>query len=620
MADYGDYYDSQDDHYSGASDFNLDENAHLYGEDDESLPASHRVHSTLLSPRKQHDAVRPTKARNDKATSSSKYHNAVFPGMKIPIHMRRHRKVKAREQDKGVVHESIDTKLPIMSIQCPLPGGTVSTQTTDPVEKVSWGPITRLEASGEARDLVKKWIKAKHQEKAAKDGSPETEPFVEKEKAAVPDVELGDHTIQAGNENGFEDGAGTPAMSQAETDTTSTSARVLMPPPPTPPDAIFHHVLSMPTLPGLHSTSDPGLVEQYCHQHAADPKAFERETRAIKQRLIEAKVARGGIDRLLANEYTVELASREDAVVVAKKWVRGRIGRERSGTNTSTNSLPVSIDEVKIRGGDVEPNTLAVGQNAEKAEGLGITGIHYPEQSSSVHQTGPQVESDTTQQPAFKDGHSKPTTTGHSRRELKARLKALDLGSHVSKVTTYGSVRHQHSVEREANEFGEKRTVTTWIEITEVYQVPSTKGLTLKDVVAAVEAESSAEEGTSDEDAARSKKQKKNKGKKHVTKDKAKGRRAKQTKRVKEGASSDSDAGDEGHASDSDDDAGSDADGSFGQEFHDPDESSTESLLRTLSRFGEVNAATINKMSDDLRGIIACLRGNGLLATELEDE
>lgn len=85
----------------------------------------------------------------------------------------------------------------------------------------------------------------------------------------------------------------------------------------------------MPTLPTLRQNSDVNLVEQYRIQRASDPEAFDVQTRAIKRGLVEAKVARGGTSELLTNEYTVDLASREDAAMVGQ-WTTGRIAHMRS--------------------------------------------------------------------------------------------------------------------------------------------------------------------------------------------------------------------------------------------------------------------------------------------------
>jgi hypothetical protein len=86
--------------------------------------------------------------------------------------------------------------------------------------------------------------------------------------------------------------------------------------------------------------------------------------------------------------------------------------------------------------------------------------------------------------------------------KAQAALTDLDLTDNVLKAITYGSVRHQHTVSREVTDFGEKRTVKTYIEVTEIFEVPADH--TVKDVAAAVEDEDSEwnsdpEDGTEDE-------------------------------------------------------------------------------------------------------------------------
>ena len=83
--------------------------------------------------------------------------------------------------------------------------------------------------------------------------------------------------------------------------------------------------LSMPTLPILHSISDARLVNQYRQERTANPVSFDRKTHEISERLLRAKIRRGGANRLSQGDYTVELASREDATQ-ADDWEHNKRG------------------------------------------------------------------------------------------------------------------------------------------------------------------------------------------------------------------------------------------------------------------------------------------------------
>ncbi|KIX05219.1 uncharacterized protein Z518_06091 [Rhinocladiella mackenziei CBS 650.93] len=543
-----------------------------------------------------------------KKDTLSKYHETVFPGMRIPVCMRSRNK-KNRGFSRGVVDSNKSAPVPIMSVQCPIPGGTVTTVTTDPVQKVSWGPITRVEASQEARDLVKKWIETIEeegdQEKESNKDNVEVKSGLGNDSQGKP--------IHQGPANINEDDSATDSPSQAETDPANATARMIKPPPPTPPDTIFHPALSMPTLPTLHRISDANLVEQYRLQRALGSDAFDKETREIKRGLIEAKVARGGKDRLLKNEYTVELASREDAAM-ADRWASGRVIQMRTRGNTMTSVSGGNLEDMKIRGGETDTRCEVNVKNLGTSVPLSPSIVPIERQSggqSSTKPKGGQTETQQTEPNSVQRGSSTLDRYKQSRRELESRLEALDLSSHVSKITTYGTVRHQHSEKREAGDHGEKRTIKTWIEITEVYEVPSAQVLKLNDVLAAVEEEDDGDgEGTDSADERTSKKREKKR--KTKTKSKSKSRRGSQTKyydkkRVSKLTSPSSHAEDESSNSES----SSATDDAESLAFQDHNETPAESLFRSLSRFGEVTPNKVSQMSGDLRHIIAALRGHG---------
>ncbi len=89
--------------------------------------------------------------------------------------------------------------------------------------------------------------------------------------------------------------------------------------------------LSMPTLPILHSISDATLINKYRQERPANPISFDRKTREIGQRLLQAKIRRGGSNRLSQGDYTVELASREDATQ-ADEWEHNKRKEKRGAS------------------------------------------------------------------------------------------------------------------------------------------------------------------------------------------------------------------------------------------------------------------------------------------------
>lgn len=523
-----------------------------------------------------------------------KYHSTVFPGLNIPVNANK----KGKKSSQGVTQVSKEEVVPIMSVECPLPGGEAVTMVTDPVQKVSWGPLTRIEASKEARDVVKEWQKRSStaREKAATKNSKDKEsPLKGKTTTILP---LADHDDDK-NKGGIateETGNSTP---QAETDFTSSRVRVLKPPPPTPPDAIFHSALSMPTLPNLHRISDAPLVEQYRLQRALDPEGFDKQTRAIKRGLVDAKVARGGKDRLLKNEYTVELASREDAAT-AEKWATGRVAQMRSRGNTISTPSTIASEKLGIRGGEVE-GPSNTGKAVQAVEGqIGVLDNLHKEVSKPEDETqdirrrapGDITNNGEGGMKAESGRDMIPGSKKTPRQELKAKLNSFDLPSHVSKMTTSGTIRHQHSEKREISDYGEKRTVTTWIQIEEVYQVPASSFLSWKDVTTAVKQEADGENGA------------------YRKGDKKRSKHTSQSAAIrKQRKSKDS-------SSDSETDTRSS--NTSANNFRDHSQTRTEELLETLSRYGEVNEEVITRLTRSLGEVISELREKGELTVEEE--
>ncbi|KAK4947659.1 hypothetical protein LTR10_013605 [Elasticomyces elasticus] len=603
------------------SDFNLDDPV----DDEEAIdPYESSLMFSAAGSRK--DDARPmnkgtTKGKGDAKTPLQQ--ETVFPNMKIPVRMQETK--KGRGSSKGVVSTSETERKPLMQVQCPMPGGKTVTMTTDPVQKVSWGPLTRVEASQEARDLIKAYIASPEDKDVGGEKDPKTGKTKENDVAKVQTSAQA--TERAGVITKENDTATTVTSTPAtKANTTYLARKNPGPPPSTPPDSIFHHALSMPTLPVLNRISDVNLVEQYRLQRATDPERFDRETATIKQGLLNAKLERGGKPSLLENEYTVELASREDATTV-ERWIHGRVVVQmRSRGNTLTNSPTANVEDVKIRGGEVEDrpkkNTIVSIPADNKVDETTVTEMrrraHELAPTDAVlHRLAPgrapamlphnaedgPVPAKGTDTTAKKEpsGLSLLNKARQVRRELKERLQSVNLGSHVSKVTSSGTIRHQSSVKREIGDHGEKRTVKTWIEITEVYEVPSAAALDWSDVVHAVDAD---ENDGDDDTKTKRKAVGKDKKKSTMGKAKATGRIA---RNYPEPSISEADS------DDSDGDFGSNVpdNGSTGEEvFYDPDESRAEMLFRSISGFGRVTPVHLNRKLESLRGIIAELRGN----------
>lgn len=596
--------------------------------------------TTAKTPRKTMSTAEffGTPSRRDKAGPSTKtmgtrksyvrpplQNETVFPNMKIPIRMQQ----RTKSGGRAGASKSETERKPVMAVQCPLPGGTTVTMTTDPVQKVSWGPLTRVEASQEARDLVRQYI-ASNEDKDISDekrnhiedqnGGNEKE--TKDEKTKEKDAGKTPTSVQApeqSNSNDNDTATTVTGTSATEADANGLTSRIPRPPPPTPPDSIFRHALSMPTLPVLNRISDVNLVEQYRLQRAADPEAFDKETAAIKQGLVNAKLARGGRPRLLKNEYTVELASREDAAT-AERWAQGRIVQMRSRGNTLTNPPAVNADEIKIRGGEVEDHAKDTGKPNKKGDGFDHFAFSEAElQRLATSQAPPMLAyniEDGPEQTSQTKTSEKTAVAGSSlldkarkvRDDIKDRLQAVDLSSHVSKVTSYGTVRHQSSVKREVGDHGEKRTVKTWIEITEVYEVPNAAAFEWSDVVAALDAD----EVIDNADA----KKRKALGAYRNAKGKSKAHRGGLDTKNRSPSMKDIDSED----NDPFDSLFGDSEGEPLREpiILDPDESRAESLLRSLSRFGRVTPGGLTRKMESLRGIMAELRGKKELKESAE--
>ncbi|EXJ54215.1 hypothetical protein A1O7_09552 [Cladophialophora yegresii CBS 114405] len=602
----------------------------------------------------------PGKTKPLKSVTSNKIHAAVFPHMRVPIHMRK-QQTKKGHPGYGSITSNLRTEdVPVMQVQCPMPGGTSVTVQTDPVEKITWGPISRVEASGHAKDLVKelrKAVKAAEKDKAKaednKDNGSESDGEATSKPTKLPKknestIEVKHDDKPTGEGEITEHGVTPETASIADTDVTNNSMAVptrcgFRAPPVTPGEHVVlgspstEAALSMPTLPMMHHIADTKLVEHFRLQHAKNPEAFEEETSAIRQGLIDAKVNRGGIPILLREEYTVELASREGAEI-AEKWAKGQAKSwEHPSLRSRGNSLKSqpSSGSLKARVGDVEgtaPNPSAV-KKENRDWRFVVCPAPHPSPASTLPETehdmaGPTLElpppilehepskdklSTEDGKPSTSKSDSKPKETI---KEIKKALSRLNVADNVSKITTYGTVRHQSSVKREVGDHGEKRTVKTWIEITEVYEVPKPQTLTVKDIVAAVEQEARdmhvgkgeperhdrGDEGESDndlgeKDTASMKKEKK--GKTKTSSDES------------SGSPSDTSSSSDSFQSDGASDQESD-DGVGNNVYHDPNEAGVAAVFRSLCRLGEdLDAGNLARISNDFGALIAGLQGEG---------
>lgn len=199
---------------------------------------------------------------------------------------------------------------------------------------------------------------------------------------------------------------------------------------------LLKHSLSMPTRPSFHSISDAALVATYSVERAKDPAAFDKKTASIRDSLIAEKIRRGGSNFLAHGDYTVALASREDAAK-AERWKHGKKSED-------------DIDEGEESGAD------DLYGNADKVRKWRYT-------KRGVRGSG-----------------------AEQRRITPPHLTNLGLAANVSEYTTSGSLRQQSTRRVEEDESGTKTTYTTWIEIKQELFVPRDKDVEREDVVEAM--------------------------------------------------------------------------------------------------------------------------------------
>ena len=628
------------------------------------------------------------KTKAFKQVNYNKMHQAVFPDMRVPIYMSKQNGKKNRAginlaSRAGFTSSDPADDVPIMSTQTPMPGGTAVITTTDPLKKVIWGPISRIEVSDQAKDLVKQLRQAAKTAVAAKkanatkkakagcrngkDKKEESDTESEGTSKPVKSPEHDESTIIVGKENEAaaantiaDNDATTNTVSVAETGLTTGSMGdlptrgFLIAPPGTPPDTAFLRelsaaALSMPTLPTMHYIADTKLVELYRLQYVKDPEAFEQETLDIKQGLVEAKVNRGGIPMLLREEYTVELASREGAEMT-EKWYNGQgKNREFPGLRSRGNNLIIqtTAGALKMRGGEIEEEVSPVIAGSSKI----ITNEELIEEAPLVLPP-PSVSEEPTTTEAVKEEKKPNVKAEHGEkkytlRQLKEVLRQMNLNDHVAKINTYGTVRLQSSVRREATDFGEKRRIKTWIEIEEVYEVPKSQNLTIKDLIdGAIYAEDSdmdsdvnsgsewedetdsdysavdsTTDGEADEKETRRNKKKAAKGNKKSTKGKGKKTTKSKKKSKKSGYTPDDDESSSSSSGSSSSSDSESSNNSIDAVLPDADETTAESLFRSLSQLeGTVDADTISRLTTDLGTLIAGLRVQGMLDEDNDED
>lgn len=196
----------------------------------------------------------------------------------------------------------------------------------DVAKQVFWGPHAYVVARGEPH-------KTKKECPGAEKGELREEPR-EKEKAVKGKAVARESDFAEGTEIEVEDGAirdvdGTNL--NIDDDVLFMTEQTLMPPPGTPrpePDeessgtgnAYLRPSLSQPTLPTCDPISDPAQVASYQSERAKNSAAFDEKTSKIQERLLQEKIHRtdGRIRFLEQGDYTVELASREEATKLDK--------------------------------------------------------------------------------------------------------------------------------------------------------------------------------------------------------------------------------------------------------------------------------------------------------------
>lgn len=220
----------------------------------------------------EEDAKKKMKSQADK----EEYLEYTLKGINVPIRMRKSTEIVPVERDEEAE----------MAAENPFPPSIVETVATDPVIATALGTQTMISASDEAIAILKEHKRSKKsRQRSRKSGS-------------------GGHYTTSGTI--------TPHM---------------RPPPPTPPEhATLPHTVSTPHLPVFHHYTDELLLEQYQIERAKDRAAFDLQTSKIKQYLLNAKIERGGVGHLKESEYSVDLASREDAMKVQHMGAQRRRG------------------------------------------------------------------------------------------------------------------------------------------------------------------------------------------------------------------------------------------------------------------------------------------------------
>jgi hypothetical protein len=346
-----------------------------------------------------------------------------------------------------------------MEKDCPLPSTRTVTTTTDPVVKVSWGPDKHMFASGEAMKIGKRLrekekAKMKAELKRNKkemgllsgDSSDRGPHKMFSDELLIDGLKVKFAELETGGQEGAEDEAG-QIREQYDGPFTMKQKESPMPPPGTPhtelDDQVEHldreqlkHSLSTPTLPTFHSVSDAALVAKYRSERAKEPAAFDKKTAGIKHSVRTAKLRRGGSDFLKQGDYTVELASREDAATV-DKW--------QNGEKTL---------------GDISEN-----EDAMEEEWM--------------------TKADKSLKAKRNQRQSKDKVAGHN--FIPVVPANFDVAEDLRKYTTSGYMRQQSTRQVEEDEAGRKTTYSTWIEIKQEVFVPKGKDYELAEVLEAKE-------------------------------------------------------------------------------------------------------------------------------------
>lgn len=421
-----------------------------------------------------------------KSVTSNKLHAAVFPNMLVPVYMKEDGgENNGMASGNGTTFVNSDAEVPVMSTQCPLPGGNVVTTQTDPVKKLTWGPISRIEASKESKDLITKWIGAvkgtdvddndKGKAREIIDDSDELNTIKTKKEKGHIRAEVAKKAVdQAATQKGVDDVAAGAASAIGE---------------------------------GLPAEFDP-------------LPAFH-------------------IDKDLARHVKIDTSK-------LPSFLSEMASAEAPGPSTKVNPSPEAVKE------DVK------GPQITKADGK-----HQAKDKKSKGNKSKKSKGN-------KSKKSKKNSLKEVKRHCEKALARLNLADHIAKIVTYGTVRTQSSVTRQVNDFGETRTVKTWIEVTETYQVPAGQRVSLEDLVNAVgeDAAAAGESWVEDSD---------------------------------------------GWSSDSESSSSATGMPVRRPDMSDPNETEAEGLLRSISRLeGDASVGTISRLTSDFNALIAGLRGAGV--------